>query len=113
MFERLGPRKYAAPFLAILAIFCVSGLAMYPNLHATPKDVPFAIVSLDQGAETPAGALVQGDDGERDVLGGGVEVGVHRQPEDAEDRQDREERRGVLAGAQSFEHGFAFLWSVG
>jgi hypothetical protein len=61
MLERLGPRKYAAPFLAVLAIFCVFGLAMYPNLHAAPKDVPFAIVSLDEGAETPAGALNLGD----------------------------------------------------
>jgi hypothetical protein len=61
MLERLGPRQYAAPFLAVLAIFCVFGLAMYPNLHAAPKDVPFAIVSLDEGAETPAGALNLGD----------------------------------------------------
>jgi len=62
MFENMGKRKYAMPIVAVLAIFCVMSLVVYPILNATPKDIPFAILSLDDGAQTPAGEVNIGDE---------------------------------------------------
>ena len=61
MLEKMGNRRYLIPFVAIVAIFIVFGTAFYPELHATPQDVPFAIVNLDQGVATPTGQVNMGD----------------------------------------------------
>ena len=55
MFERLGKIKYIIPICAIIAVFLIMSLAVSPLLRATPKDVPFAVVTLDKGVQTPAG----------------------------------------------------------
>jgi len=55
MLDKLGSRRFLMPFVAIIAIFIVFGTSFYPELHATPRDVPFAIVNLDQG---PGGAAM-------------------------------------------------------
>ncbi|MCL1907600.1 MAG: hypothetical protein FWG08_06805 [Propionibacteriaceae bacterium] len=61
MLESLGAKKYVLPLGVIIGIFCVFSLMMYPLLHAEPKDVPMAILSLDQGVSTPAGDVNLGD----------------------------------------------------
>jgi hypothetical protein len=49
MMETMGFKKYILPVGVVLVIFCVFSLMMYPLLHAEPKEVPIAIVSLDEG----------------------------------------------------------------
>jgi len=61
MFETMGKRRYAMPLVAIIAVFCVMSLVVYPILNATPKNIPFALLSLDEGAKTPAGSVNMGD----------------------------------------------------
>jgi hypothetical protein len=61
MFENMGKRKYAMPLVAIIAVFCVMSLVVYPILNATPKNIPFALLSLDEGAKTPLGNVNMGD----------------------------------------------------
>ena len=61
MLNQLGRRRFAVPLVALIAIFLVLGTAFYPNLHVNPKDVPFAIVNLDEGTPTPAGAINLGE----------------------------------------------------
>ncbi|MFC7766463.1 hypothetical protein [Leucobacter soli] len=53
MIEKLGPKKYAFPVLVIVLIGCVMALMFYPMLNMAPKNLPFAVVSLDEGAQTP------------------------------------------------------------
>lgn len=61
MFDKLGKRRYALPFLGVIVICCVMSLALYPMLNAQPNNVPMAIVSLDKGVITPAGSVNAGD----------------------------------------------------
>ncbi|GAA3944321.1 hypothetical protein [Microbacterium soli] len=61
MIERLGPRKYAFPLLVVVLIGCVMALLFYPMLHMQPKNLPFAVLSLDEGATTPAGEVNAGE----------------------------------------------------
>jgi hypothetical protein len=61
MLERLGRRKFFIPVLIIIVVFFIMSIMMYPMLNANPKDVPFAVLSLDEGATTPAGELNLGD----------------------------------------------------
>jgi hypothetical protein len=61
MIENLGIKKYALPVGVILVIFCVFSVMMYPLLHAEPKNVPLAIVNLDEGITTPGGELNLGN----------------------------------------------------
>jgi len=61
MLERLGRRKFFIPVLIIIVVFFIMSIMMYPMLNANPKDVPFAVLSLDEGTTTPAGELKLGD----------------------------------------------------
>jgi len=61
MLDNLGKRRYVMPIVAVIVIFCVMSLVVYPMLNAAPKDIPFAVLSLDEGMETPAGAVNAGD----------------------------------------------------
>ncbi|WRS29226.1 ABC transporter permease [Actinomycetaceae bacterium MB13-C1-2] len=61
MFEKLGAKKFAVPALMVLLIGCVMALIFYPILNMKPQELPFAIVSLDEGAETPAGDMNAGE----------------------------------------------------
>lgn len=62
--EKMRGRAFAVPFVVGIAIFCVLGLSMAPMFSAAPKEVPMAIVNLDEGAvlpngeETNAGTLI-------------------------------------------------------
>ena len=60
--KELGNRAFAIPIGIALLIFCVLGLAIAPMLHMSPKNMPVAVVNLDEGAELPTGdTLVAGD----------------------------------------------------
>lgn len=49
--EKLGKRRFAVPIVAALLIGALFALAVYPMTQASPKDLPFGIVSLDKGTE--------------------------------------------------------------
>lgn len=55
MFEKMGRGKYAFPALVVVLIGCVMALMFYPMINMAPKNLPFAVVSLDEGASTPQG----------------------------------------------------------
>ncbi|MCL2481827.1 MAG: hypothetical protein FWF43_00120 [Propionibacteriaceae bacterium] len=59
--DRLGNKRFVLPIVGIIGVFCVLALVLYPMLHAAPKDVPFAIVNLDEGLTTPQGQVNVGD----------------------------------------------------
>ena len=61
MFEKLGKRKYAVPLGVVCVFLLLMSLLMHPMLHSNPANVPFAILSLDQGAETAAGSVNAGE----------------------------------------------------
>lgn len=61
MFEKMGTKKYAVPFGMVCGFLLLMSLLMYPMLRSEPANVPFAILSLDQGAETAAGTVNAGD----------------------------------------------------
>lgn len=53
--------KYCMPLAAIIAVSCFMALMMYPMMNANLKEVPLAIVSLDEGATTAQGDMNVGD----------------------------------------------------
>lgn len=59
--EKLGSKKYAAPVAAALAIACVMSFMFYPIANMEMKELPFAVLSLDEGVETPQGIVSAGD----------------------------------------------------
>ncbi|MDR1824011.1 MAG: ABC transporter permease [Bifidobacteriaceae bacterium] len=56
-FDRLGNRRFVLPLVAVILITCIMSLVVAPMLRANPKDVPFAITTLDEGAATPNGDI--------------------------------------------------------
>ena len=62
MLEKLGKRAIAAPFMPPLLICLILGLAMTPILRAQMTEVPFAVVSLDEGSELPFTDVNVGDE---------------------------------------------------
>ena len=62
LLAKLGKRAYAIPFVIALLIFCLLGCAIAPMMHMAPRNVPVAVVNLDQGATLPTGeTMVAGD----------------------------------------------------
>jgi hypothetical protein len=55
--EQLGNKRYAIPAIVFVLIACVMILVIYPMVKATPKELPFGLLSLDQTATTPQGEL--------------------------------------------------------
>lgn len=53
----LSAAKYAVPGLVVVLIGCVMALMFTPMIKVAPKELPFAVVSLDEGAATPQGEL--------------------------------------------------------
>ena len=47
--------KYIVPLIAIVAVSCLMALMFYPMMNANIKEVPVAILSLDEGAQTAQG----------------------------------------------------------
>lgn len=60
MIAKMGSRKYVLPVLVAVLVSCVMALIFYPIIKASPRELPFAVLSLDQGAETPQGDLNMG-----------------------------------------------------
>ena len=60
MFDKMGKKKYLVPLGALCGFLLLMSLLMYPMLHSNPANVPYAILSLDQGIETPAGQVNAG-----------------------------------------------------
>ena len=53
--------KYIVPLVAIAAVSCLMALMFYPMMNANIKEVPVAILSLDEGAQTAQGTTNIGD----------------------------------------------------
>ena len=56
MFEKFGRRKYALPFLIPILLIGLFSLMFYPMANMQMKHLPFAVVSLDEGADLPTGS---------------------------------------------------------
>ena len=61
MEKRLGKRIFAAPFIVVIVIGCIFCLVIAPIAKLDPRDLPFAIVSQDEGITTPAGTINIGE----------------------------------------------------
>ena len=61
MIEKLGKRKYVLPLGIIIAVACIFSLIFYPMANMEMKNLPFAIVCLDEGVETSEGDVNLGD----------------------------------------------------
>lgn len=75
MFDSLGPRKYAVPLAFIILIACVMSLVFFPMVHMEPKNLSFAVLSLDEGAETPQGTMNAGETMVNAIVSGEVTQG--------------------------------------
>ena len=61
MIEKLGKRKYVLPLGIIIAVACIFSLIFYPMANMEMKNLPFAIVCLDEGVETNEGDVNLGN----------------------------------------------------
>ena len=61
MFKKLGSRKYVVPLAVAVVIACVMSLMLFPMANMEMKGLPFAVLSLDEGVETPQGTVSAGD----------------------------------------------------
>ncbi|MBL3700737.1 ABC transporter permease [Leucobacter luti] len=52
--------RWLTPFIAIAAALAAGALLMAPMIGMEPRDIPVAIVNLDQAVDTPAGAIAAG-----------------------------------------------------
>ena len=57
-----------APVMAIIMAFFFA-FCLYPVANSIPKDIPVAVVSLDEGAVTPNGPVNAGDTMVSNLLG--------------------------------------------
>lgn len=48
---------YAMPLVAVIAISCLMALMFYPMMNAQVRELPVAVLSLDEGASTPQGEM--------------------------------------------------------
>lgn len=55
MLDKLGKRKFVLPIGILLLLGCMFSLMFYPMANMEMKNLPFAIVCLDEGVETPEG----------------------------------------------------------
>lgn len=62
MLEKLGPRAVIAPFIIPIVLFLVLGTAIGPMLLASMHNIPFAIVTLDEGSSLPITDVNVGDE---------------------------------------------------
>lgn len=61
MFEKLGKKKFAIPFVVPILLICLFALMFYPMANMELKHMPFAVVCLDEGAELPTGNVNVGE----------------------------------------------------
>ena len=53
--------KYVLPLVAIIAVSCLMALMFYPMMNAQVRELPVAVLSLDEGATTAQGEVNVGD----------------------------------------------------
>ncbi len=58
---RLGPIRFVIPILFAFVMACLMGLMFYPMAHMSISNLPFAIVSLDEGMSTEQGETNAGE----------------------------------------------------
>lgn len=56
-----GPTRWIRPFLVVIAALAAGLLLVAPMAAMEPRDLPIAVVNLDEGIETPQGAVDAGD----------------------------------------------------
>ncbi len=61
MFDRMGRRGYVMPIIIVIVFACMFSLMFWPMTHMQIKNLPFAIVSLDEGAEMAGQEVNIGD----------------------------------------------------
>lgn len=61
MMEKLGAKRWLLPLIALIVAGFVMAMTVYPMVTAEPRDLPLGVLSLDEGAETPQGAVNVGD----------------------------------------------------
>lgn len=54
-------RRFAMPFAVVLGVMCMMMAIFYPMMHLEVKGLPVAIVSLDEGIETPQASVNAGE----------------------------------------------------
>lgn len=94
MFEKLGKRACAAAIVIPVVVICVFTLMFYPMARMELKGLPFALVTLDEGATLPTGELNVGSE-----LSSALESG--------EGISALGERTAAFAGADAAEDGDA------
>ena len=80
MIEKMGAKKYGFPVLVILLVACVMALMFYPMINMAPKELPFAVLSLDEGAQTPQGDVFAGEMMAEQLVGAGAPKGADVAP---------------------------------
>ncbi|TPF94384.1 YhgE/Pip domain-containing protein [Bifidobacterium sp. UTBIF-78] len=53
--------KYVLPLVTIIAVSCLMALMFYPMMNAQVRELPVAVLSLDEGATTAQGEVNVGD----------------------------------------------------
>lgn len=61
MLENRKGAKYVVPLVAVALAACLFGLVFYPMANMEMKNLPFVVLSLDEGAQTPQGEMNVGD----------------------------------------------------
>ncbi len=72
MIEKMGSTKYVLPAIAVVLIGCVMALMFTPMLKMAPKELPFAVLSLDTGMTTPQGEVNAGELMADKIVGAGA-----------------------------------------
>lgn len=57
MFDKLGKRKFIIPFVLPVLVVCLFSLMFCPMAQMELKNLPVAVVNLDEGIELPSGTL--------------------------------------------------------
>ncbi len=61
VFEKLGKARYVVPVAIVVVMSCFLSLMFYPMMHMQAENLPFALLNLDEGAETPEGTMNVGE----------------------------------------------------
>ena len=57
MFDKLGKKKFIIPFVLPVVVICLFSLMFCPMAQMELKNIPVAVVNLDEGVELPSGLL--------------------------------------------------------
>ncbi|OZG66445.1 ABC-2 family transporter protein [Bifidobacterium hapali] len=79
--------KYALPLVVIIAISCLMALIFYPMMNAQVRQLPVAILSLDEGASTAQGDVNVGDTMVKKLTGASSDVSSDNSSSDSADEQ--------------------------